>query len=86
MSVSHSAFSVFLNYITVLLMFPFWAFYANFELCWLIRHRSSLSFKFCVDWTLGCDQKHDEEMDSEAIYKNFVLRVSCCYFLIEMVF
>uniref|UniRef100_A0A3N7FMU9 Uncharacterized protein n=1 Tax=Populus trichocarpa TaxID=3694 RepID=A0A3N7FMU9_POPTR len=23
----------------------------------------------------GCDQKHEEEMDSEAIYKNFVLRV-----------
>ncbi|GMJ12634.1 hypothetical protein like AT4G17000 [Hibiscus trionum] len=24
---------------------------------------------------VGCDQKHEEEMDSEAIYKNFVLRV-----------
>ena len=24
----------------------------------------------------GCDQKHEEEMDSEAIYNNFVLRVS----------
>lgn len=24
----------------------------------------------------GCDQKHEEEIDSEAIYKDFVLRVS----------
>ncbi|PRQ22083.1 hypothetical protein RchiOBHm_Chr6g0246371 [Rosa chinensis] len=24
---------------------------------------------------VGCDQKHEEELDSEAIYKNFVLRV-----------
>ncbi|KAJ6315262.1 hypothetical protein OIU78_018698 [Salix suchowensis] len=24
---------------------------------------------------VGCDQKHEEEMDSEAIYKKFVLRV-----------
>ena len=29
-----------------------------------------------VNWVSGCDQKHEEEMDSEAIYKNFVLRVS----------
>ncbi|XVF68151.1 hypothetical protein PTKIN_Ptkin10aG0180900 [Pterospermum kingtungense] len=28
---------------------------------------------FCI--RVGCDQKHGEEMDSEAIYKNFVLRV-----------
>ncbi|KAE8668357.1 Proline iminopeptidase isoform 1 [Hibiscus syriacus] len=28
---------------------------------------------FCL--RVGCDQKHEEEMDSEAIYKNFVLRV-----------
>ncbi|XVF00674.1 hypothetical protein REPUB_Repub04eG0021300 [Reevesia pubescens] len=28
---------------------------------------------FCL--RAGCDQKHEEEMDSEAIYKNFVLRV-----------
>uniref|UniRef100_A0A2N9JAC4 Uncharacterized protein n=1 Tax=Fagus sylvatica TaxID=28930 RepID=A0A2N9JAC4_FAGSY len=30
-------------------------------------------FWFCL--RVGCDQKHEEEMDSEAIYKNFVLRV-----------
>ncbi|KAL3654539.1 hypothetical protein CASFOL_001524 [Castilleja foliolosa] len=36
---------------------------------------------FCPDdryWfchRVGCDQKHEEEMDSEAIYKKFVLRV-----------
>ncbi|XP_010691507.2 uncharacterized protein LOC104904812 [Beta vulgaris subsp. vulgaris] len=36
---------------------------------------------FCPDdcyWfcsRVGCDQQHEEEMDSEAIYKNFVLRV-----------
>ncbi|XVF45795.1 hypothetical protein PTKIN_Ptkin02bG0235500 [Pterospermum kingtungense] len=28
---------------------------------------------FCL--RVGCDQKHEAEMDSEAIYKNFVLRV-----------
>ncbi|KAM5549913.1 hypothetical protein ABKV19_001036 [Rosa sericea] len=28
---------------------------------------------FCM--RVGCDQKHEEELDSEAIYKNFVLRV-----------
>ncbi|KAJ1396577.1 hypothetical protein SESBI_32501 [Sesbania bispinosa] len=28
---------------------------------------------FCL--RVGCDQKHEEELDSEAIYKNFVLRV-----------
>ncbi|KAK8616539.1 hypothetical protein V6N13_018087 [Hibiscus sabdariffa] len=28
---------------------------------------------FCL--RVGCDQKHEEEMDSEEIYKNFVLRV-----------
>ncbi|KAL5857559.1 hypothetical protein ACOSQ3_005017 [Xanthoceras sorbifolium] len=28
---------------------------------------------FCL--RVGCDQKHEEEMDSEQIYKNFVLRV-----------
>ncbi|KAL1534463.1 hypothetical protein AAHA92_30638 [Salvia divinorum] len=28
---------------------------------------------FCL--RVGCDQKHEEEMDSEAIYNNFVLRV-----------
>ncbi|XP_051136018.1 uncharacterized protein LOC127254782 [Andrographis paniculata] len=28
---------------------------------------------FCL--RVGCDQKHEEEMDSETIYKNFVLRV-----------
>ncbi|EPS67548.1 hypothetical protein M569_07226, partial [Genlisea aurea] len=28
---------------------------------------------FCL--RVGCDQKHDNEMDSEAIYKKFVLRV-----------
>ncbi|CAK9151236.1 unnamed protein product [Ilex paraguariensis] len=28
---------------------------------------------FCL--RVGCDQKHEEEMDSEAIYKNFILRV-----------
>ncbi|KAL2518745.1 Uncharacterized protein Adt_14992 [Abeliophyllum distichum] len=26
-------------------------------------------------WDKGCDQQHEEEMDSETIYKNFVLRV-----------
>lgn len=31
---------------------------------------------FSLLFTLGCDQKHEEEMDPEAIYKNFVLRVS----------
>ncbi|KAK4563557.1 hypothetical protein RGQ29_005899 [Quercus rubra] len=30
-------------------------------------------FWFCL--RVGCDQKHEEELDSEAIYKNFVLRV-----------
>lgn len=30
-------------------------------------------FWFCS--RVGCDQQHEEEMDSEAIYKNFVLRV-----------
>ncbi|XP_073273388.1 uncharacterized protein [Primulina huaijiensis] len=28
---------------------------------------------FCL--RVGCDQKHEEEMDHEAIYKNFILRV-----------
>ncbi|KAL3723923.1 hypothetical protein ACJRO7_036002 [Eucalyptus globulus] len=28
---------------------------------------------FCL--RVGCDQKHEEELDAEAIYKNFVLRV-----------
>lgn len=31
----------------------------------------------------GCDQKHEEEMDPEAIYKNFVLRVSPKYCFIS---
>lgn len=34
---------------------------------------------FYVNCVLGCDQKHEEEIDSEAIYKNFVLRVSPCF-------
>lgn len=31
-----------------------------------------------ISWLIftGCDQKHEEEMDHEAIYKDFVLRVS----------
>jgi len=28
---------------------------------------------------IGCDQKHEQELDSEAIYKNFVLRVRSLY-------
>lgn len=31
---------------------------------------------FCCSCFSGCDQKHEEEMDPEEIYKNFVLRVS----------
>lgn len=36
---------------------------------------------------VGCDQKHEEELDSEAVYKNFVLRVSikfCFRFELEL--
>ncbi|CAI9104188.1 OLC1v1002815C1 [Oldenlandia corymbosa var. corymbosa] len=36
-------------------------------------HRPDDRYWFCL--RVGCDQKHEEEMDSEAIYKNFVLRV-----------
>ncbi|XP_022725550.1 uncharacterized protein LOC111281966 [Durio zibethinus] len=37
------------------------------------RTESDDRYWFCL--RVGCDQNHDEEMDSEAIYKNFVLRV-----------
>ncbi|CAL1389855.1 unnamed protein product [Linum trigynum] len=37
------------------------------------RRSSEDRYWFCL--RVGCDQKHEEEMDSEAIYKNFVLRV-----------
>ncbi|XWS62505.1 hypothetical protein CRYUN_Cryun06bG0016800 [Craigia yunnanensis] len=37
------------------------------------RTESDDRYWFCL--RVGCDQKHEEEMDSEAIYKNFVLRV-----------
>ncbi|KAL3580351.1 hypothetical protein D5086_018186 [Populus alba] len=36
-------------------------------------HPGDDRYWFCL--RVGCDQKHEEEMDSEAIYKNFVLRV-----------
>ncbi|KAA8545712.1 hypothetical protein F0562_020837 [Nyssa sinensis] len=36
-------------------------------------YRPDDRYWFCL--RVGCDQKHEEEMDSEAIYKNFVLRV-----------
>lgn len=26
---------------------------------------------------VGCDEEHPEEMDSEVVYKNFVMRVCC---------
>lgn len=42
----------------------------------------------CVGvYFVGCDQKHEEELDSEAVYKNFVLRVSiifCFRFELEL--
>ncbi|KAK0583331.1 hypothetical protein LWI29_035793 [Acer saccharum] len=37
------------------------------------RPRNDDRYWFCL--RVGCDQKHEEEMDSEEIYKNFVLRV-----------
>ncbi|XWS67549.1 hypothetical protein CRYUN_Cryun04dG0015800 [Craigia yunnanensis] len=37
------------------------------------RPQSNDRHWFCL--RVGCDQKHEEEMDSEAIYKKFVLRV-----------
>ncbi|KAG7977305.1 hypothetical protein I3843_05G025200 [Carya illinoinensis] len=37
------------------------------------QNRPDDCYWFCL--RVGCDQKHEEEMDSEAIYKNFVLRV-----------
>ncbi|KAK4438035.1 hypothetical protein Salat_0137600 [Sesamum alatum] len=37
------------------------------------HYRPDDRYWFCH--RVGCDQKHEEEMDSEAIYKNFVLRV-----------
>ncbi|KAL2460354.1 hypothetical protein Adt_43774 [Abeliophyllum distichum] len=37
------------------------------------HYRPDDRYWFCL--RVGCDQKHEEEMDSEAIYKNFVLRV-----------
>ncbi|KAM7479071.1 hypothetical protein LguiA_027284 [Lonicera macranthoides] len=36
-------------------------------------YRPDDRYWFCS--RVGCDQKHEEEMDAEAIYKNFVLRV-----------
>ncbi|OAY45305.1 uncharacterized protein LOC110619667 isoform X2 [Manihot esculenta] len=36
-------------------------------------HPGDDRYWFCSRF--GCDQKHEEEMDSEAIYRNFVLRV-----------
>ncbi|KAF9665885.1 hypothetical protein SADUNF_Sadunf16G0171400 [Salix dunnii] len=36
-------------------------------------HPGDDRYWFCL--RVGCDQKHEEEMDSEAIYKKFVLRV-----------
>ncbi|CAN6544564.1 unnamed protein product [Malus baccata var. baccata] len=36
-------------------------------------YRPDDRYWFCM--RVGCDQKHEEELDSEAIYKNFVLRV-----------
>ncbi|KAF5448362.1 hypothetical protein F2P56_028906 [Juglans regia] len=37
------------------------------------QNRPDDCYWFCL--RVGCDQQHEEEMDSEAIYKNFVLRV-----------
>ncbi|KAI3445844.1 hypothetical protein Pfo_002509 [Paulownia fortunei] len=37
------------------------------------HYRPDDRYWFCL--RVGCDQKHEEEMDSEAIYNNFVLRV-----------
>ncbi|XP_047948966.1 uncharacterized protein LOC125194788 [Salvia hispanica] len=37
------------------------------------HYRPNDRYWFCL--RVGCDQKHEEEMDSEAIYNNFVLRV-----------
>ncbi|KAG8368576.1 hypothetical protein BUALT_Bualt15G0059900 [Buddleja alternifolia] len=37
------------------------------------HYRPDDRYWFCL--RVGCDHKHDEEMDSETIYKNFVLRV-----------
>ncbi|GKV23794.1 hypothetical protein SLEP1_g33489 [Rubroshorea leprosula] len=39
------------------------------------RYRTEDDDRFWFCLRVGCDQKHEEEMDSEAIYKNFVLRV-----------
>ncbi|KDP35910.1 hypothetical protein JCGZ_09882 [Jatropha curcas] len=36
-------------------------------------HHGDDCYWFCM--RVGCDQKHEEEMDSETIYKNFLLRV-----------
>ncbi|BBH09761.1 hypothetical protein Prudu_022351 [Prunus dulcis] len=36
-------------------------------------YRPDDRYWFCM--RVGCDQKHEEELDSEAVYKNFVLRV-----------
>ncbi|KAB2602687.1 hypothetical protein D8674_003692 [Pyrus ussuriensis x Pyrus communis] len=36
-------------------------------------HRPDDRYWFCM--RVGCDQKHEEELDSEAIYRKFVLRV-----------
>ncbi|KAM1863139.1 uncharacterized protein LOC126586889 isoform X1 [Malus sylvestris] len=36
-------------------------------------HRPDDRYWFCM--RVGCDQKHEVELDSEAIYKNFILRV-----------
>ncbi|KAK4254101.1 hypothetical protein QN277_009529 [Acacia crassicarpa] len=38
-----------------------------------IRRSHEDRYWFCL--RLGCDRNHEEELDSEAIYKNFVLRV-----------
>ncbi|XP_016558786.2 uncharacterized protein LOC107858569 [Capsicum annuum] len=37
------------------------------------HYRPDDRYWFCL--RVGCDQKHEEEMDSEKIYKDFVLRV-----------
>ncbi|XWS40337.1 hypothetical protein CRYUN_Cryun18bG0132300 [Craigia yunnanensis] len=39
------------------------------------RYRTENDDRYWFCLRVGCDQKHEEEMDSEAIYKNFVLRV-----------
>ncbi|KAM3742589.1 hypothetical protein ACB098_07G079600 [Castanea mollissima] len=39
------------------------------------HHRPDHDDRFWFCLRVGCDQKHEEEIDSEAIYKNFVLRV-----------